>query len=161
MSNSNQAKQPYITMTLWWQTDPYIGKKAVFAYVHTCGGWEGAAEMLCTFAIVGPPPWRKTIKPSVALPCSHYPPTWWVLRDHFFDSRHKSTKLNKLIRAQKAGEVRGQLSITSAHFNIRHPCDMDFLINRSIGLHWNVNLLKSDLKCKVNLHFTLWTKSCL
>lgn len=114
MSNHNQAKQPlimhtktrdcknnYITMTLCWQTDPYNGQKGCLSVcLRLCEGWGGAAKMLCPFAIVDPLPWRMTIKPSAALPCSDYPPTWWVLRDHFFDSRHESTQLKAYKNAE-------------------------------------------------------------
>lgn len=33
-------------------------------------------------------------------PCSHYPPTWWELRDHLFHCRHESTQLKRLRRTQ-------------------------------------------------------------
>lgn len=77
-------------MTFGWQTD----KKGRYSVrEHLC---VFCTKDLCICHCWSASPRWMTIKPSVALASSRYPPTWWVLRDRFFDGRHEQTQAKRV-----------------------------------------------------------------
>lgn len=87
----------------------YNGKEGCLC-VHVC------VLRLCTFAVVGPPPWRMTIKPSVALSCSHYPSPDECSGTISLTADMSKYRVNMLIRAQNMTPQRQRGQGSVAHY---------------------------------------------
>lgn len=132
-------------MTFGWQTD----KKGGYSVrVHLC---VFCTKALCICHCWSTSPRWMTIKPSVALAGSRYPPTWWVLRDRFFDGRHEQTQPKRAHNdleqdtAKKEGEVRGRpLIISPLHSHWTSAWRLSLLV----WVSWKESRLLQEAGCK-------------